>query len=259
MEKRCPTCNTDLPVESFYVSSSTKDGRNWQCIECHSRRMKTMAERNAGRKELPAARGTKRCSTCKEEKPVSEFNRNKVAASGLCNVCKQCDKVYKSIRNERHKARNQQAMPVFASDAKKKCSKCKEMLPVGQFTKDIGRVDGLKAVCRNCSTTESKKWRSENLEKALFKSARHGAIKRGLEFSISVGDIHIPERCPVFGFELTLDGKRSTSASIDRIDNTKGYIPGNIVVVSMKANHVKSDCTIDELRRLVSFYDSLPK
>jgi len=94
------------------------------------------------------------------------------------------------------------------------------------------------------------------LEKALFKSARYGARRRGLEFAITLDDIKIPETCPIFGFKLTLEGKRSTSASIDRIDNSKGYVPGNVVVVSLKANHVKSDCTLDELRRMVGFYES---
>jgi hypothetical protein len=32
-------------------------------------------------------------------------------------------------------------------------------------------------------------------------------------------------------------------------------VPGNIVVVSLKANRIKSDATLDELRQLVDFYE----
>ncbi len=252
--KLCRTCKNELPTTSFY---ELKTGLNWQCISCHKQRMRDQAKKNSGRDAIPEFKDLKKCSTCKVEKPAAGFNRSKIAASGLCNVCKDCEKSYKESRSKKYKERNSLSPMVFPEGATKKCSRCKSDLPVGFFTKDMARHDGLKAICKSCSSVESRNWRFNNLEKALFKSARSGAMKRGLEFSITLNDIVIPERCPIFGFVLSLDGKRSTSASIDRIDNLKGYIPGNVVVVSLKANHVKSDCTIDELRRLVKFYERL--
>lgn len=53
---------------------------------------------------------------------------------------------------------------------------------------------------------------------------------------------------------------RKTSAnspSIDRIDNSKGYIPTNIVVISNRANLLKKDATLDELVAIAEFYDHL--
>lgn len=44
---------------------------------------------------------------------------------------------------------------------------------------------------------------------------------------------------------------------IDRIDNTKGYIKENIVVVSTRANLLKSDATINELVMVAKFYNEL--
>jgi hypothetical protein len=49
-------------------------------------------------------------------------------------------------------------------------------------------------------------------------------------------------------------GKRPDSPSIDRIDNSKGYVKGNRVVISMRANRLKSDMTLCELRALADFY-----
>lgn len=47
------------------------------------------------------------------------------------------------------------------------------------------------------------------------------------------------------------------SPSIDRIDPKRGYVRGNVVVVSMRANSIKREATIDELRKMVAFYESL--
>ena len=86
-------------------------------------------------------------------------------------------------------------------------------------------------------------------EAYLIATARNRAKKKGIVFSISVEDVVIPEFCPWLGFRLskTRTGKRGTSPSIDRIDNSKGYIKGNIEIISSRANAIKSDCSLDEL------------
>lgn len=60
-----------------------------------------------------------------------------------------------------------------------------------------------------------------------------------------------PERCPVFGFPLK-SGKgayRFNAPSADRIDPSKGYVRGNIQVISMKANTMKQNASTEELRQ----------
>jgi hypothetical protein len=59
-----------------------------------------------------------------------------------------------------------------------------------------------------------------------------------------------PTHCPVFGFEMkneTGAGFNPTSPSIDRIDPSKGYVRGNIQIISMKANEMKQDASRDDL------------
>lgn len=58
--------------------------------------------------------------------------------------------------------------------------------------------------------------------------------------------------CPVFGVEFKWDnkGKRNynnNSPTVDRIDNSKGYLMANIRIISRRANSLKTDATIEEL------------
>lgn len=98
-----------------------------------------------------------------------------------------------------------------------------------------------------------------NRERGQFNTARHQAKKRGLKFSVKFDDIVWPEFCPVFGERLRREpkGPNDWSPSLDRIDSTKGYEPGNVIVVSMRANRIKSDATVAELDRVAAFYRNL--
>jgi hypothetical protein len=92
----------------------------------------------------------------------------------------------------------------------------------------------------------------------LFKSAKARAKKLGIKFEITESDIYIPRICPVLGIPLVPDAhsRVSGSPSLDKIDNTAGYIPGNVAVISWKANRIKNDATVDELRAIVHYMES---
>jgi len=95
----------------------------------------------------------------------------------------------------------------------------------------------------------------------LLAYARRSAGVRGLVFQITLNDITpLPVKCPVLGIPLdyaAFDGPkkkaRFNSPSVDRIDNMKGYIPGNVVVISWRANRLKSDGTPEELMRVARY------
>lgn len=96
------------------------------------------------------------------------------------------------------------------------------------------------------------KYRVKYPERQLYRTAKTRAKNKNIEFNIEYEDIVLPEFCPVLGIKLKVNagfgaGGKDDSYSLDRIDNTKGYIKGNVQVISHKANSMKSTATEDEL------------
>jgi hypothetical protein len=97
----------------------------------------------------------------------------------------------------------------------------------------------------SCSNQNNKEWRDSNPEAVLWRNAKTRAKVRNLDFDIDYDDIQIPEFCPYLKVPLV----RGTlyAPSIDRIDNSKGYIKGNIEVISRQANAMKNSASTAEL------------
>lgn len=83
----------------------------------------------------------------------------------------------------------------------------------------------------------------------MWLGARDRAKRSGRDFNIDVDDIVIPALCPILGFPLQVNkGKLCfNSPVLDRRDNDKGYIKGNVQVISSQANLLKGNCTLDQI------------
>ena len=92
---------------------------------------------------------------------------------------------------------------------------------------------------------------NKNPQKSLWMRSKISSKKRGIEFSLLIEDINIPEYCPYLGIKLRYDATSSRAhdkMSVDRIDNTKGYVKGNVQVISDLANRMKNNSTLEELK-----------
>lgn len=99
------------------------------------------------------------------------------------------------------------------------------------------------------------------LRSILLSSAKHRAQRDGLPFNLTLDDVVIPDRCPALGIPLKRGQGKCTpnSPTLDRIVNEWGYVRGNVVVVSFKANTTKSNLTLGQLEQMVKFYKGLVK
>lgn len=98
--------------------------------------------------------------------------------------------------------------------------------------------------------------RRANPARYLWRGAKSRARRNGIPFDLVPGDILVPSHCPILGIPLVIADGRQTdnSPSLDRIDYRKGYIKGNVEVISWKANRIKSNATIEELMKVAVYY-----
>jgi hypothetical protein len=125
----------------------------------------------------------------------------------------------------------------------------------GDYTK------GRRPVCKRCSANSREAERRNRNWKhkaglVMLNGSKQRAKRVGMEHTLTLSDISIPDICPVFGTPLVRESRESwnSAPSIDRIDSTRGYTPDNIIIVSRRANILKKDATIEELEALATFY-----
>ena len=96
-----------------------------------------------------------------------------------------------------------------------------------------------------------RKWERNNPEKVLYKAAKNRAKLKDWDFDIDVEDVVIPSHCPLLGIELIPrqggQGSQDASPSLDRIDSSKGYVKGNVWVISALANRIKTNATPEQV------------
>lgn len=137
-------------------------------------------------------------------------------------------------------------------NGKKWCAKCRFFLDLSEFW-DRG-LDKKEPYCKSCRKSQVKNFRLINPAKHLLRQCRAGAKKRKLEFKIDLEDIIIPDFCPVLGIPLSMDSKDNANhPSIDRIDNSRGYVKGNVRVISWRANDLKKNSQIWEMELVLKY------
>lgn len=79
-------------------------------------------------------------------------------------------------------------------------------------------------------------------------AAKSRAKRQGIPFLITKDDLEVPEYCPVLGLKLKYGAGPicDESASLDKFIPELGYIPGNVRIISNRANMLKNNMTLFE-------------
>ena len=194
---------------------------------------------------------TKGAMFCAEKMPYRtlESIRNKVSRIG--------------IDREKTSRYNQIAAP----EGYKHCGTCSQILPISCFYQkghNNAYTDVASRYCRSCSREaarrSSRKHKSSNVAnykknpaKKLWMNIKGRAKKNQIPFNLTVDDIIIPAMCPVLHIPIIPFSDSDNSPSIDRLIPELGYTKGNITVISNRANRIKSDATLEELKLVHSW------
>ena len=169
---------------------------------------------------------TKSCTRCLVFKPFSEFSANRFLECGLQSHCKVC-----------------------------------KAFLLAERRKDPAYRQKLRERARLCQP-QTRKRRRANRIADMLEQAKARAKRKGIPFDLSRSDLTIPAVCPVFGVPFVrgtdgnpvADGKLSPwSPSLDCIIPSLGYVRGNVQVISLKANTMKSNATPDQLRQFAQW------
>lgn len=135
-----------------------------------------------------------------------------------------------------------------------------------------GRVRASKLAYEAAHPEKVRQWRRNGYynhpENRLVNAARRRAKQRKVPFNLKPSDIlPLPKSCPVLGIKLVYEPsghgramyKNAAAPSLDRVVNERGYVRGNVIVVSLRANLLKGQATIEELRKIAGFYSTLTR
>lgn len=177
------------------------------------------------------------CASCKINKDELSYSKDSRRKSGLYPSCKQCQSEYaKKYKNH------------DISVLEKTCITCGIEKSSNSFRRDKSSSDGLRGDCVDCYNTKLRKYyASESGQKHLRKrnvkhrmnAAKSNASRRGIRWSLSASEyysitddvvcIYCNDYLPAFGSRL------------DRVDNSVGYIAGNVVPCCSRCNTIKSN------------------
>lgn len=76
-------------------------------------------------------------------------------------------------------------------------------------------------------------------------------MRRDIPFNLTLDDFRVPSLCPALGIPLKRGGKSTDdSPTIDRNIPSKGYVKGNVTIISGLANRIKTNATLEQIEKV---------
>ena len=203
------------------------------------------------------------CKVCKRNLELTYFYKHGVLVGDTgeyYKLCLDCRVKAREANNRRKEKKSIQAQKHYRENKEKINRRNKEYRnhnkeKLSLFEKSPKRKESRKQWI--------KEKRQQDPCRFLYYSAKKRSKNQGIKFEISKQDIIniYPKNnlCPMLNIEIypNQDKMRDNSPSLDRIIPNVGYTKDNIIVISYKANRIKNDATLQELKCIVSYLEAL--
>lgn len=259
--RQCLKCEQVLPIETFgFGGNPPHRYRQNTCRSC-MQEWNNLPEQEreaikAKKHLLIKTRTEKTCPQCKILLDIGRFFKCKYNVDGRAAHCKKCEA---ENREKRHKNRIVQRQT--STEETRKCLECGVIKPLANFNRRLATRGGIDIRCALCRSVQWRKQATDPEIRAryLYQRLKSKCIKLDIPFNLDRSDLVIPAKCPVLGMPLVFAGQKNkdTSPSVDRIVPSLGYTKGNVIITSFRANRIKSDATVEELKTITDFYAKL--
>jgi len=268
--KCCCACEDELSETEFHRNSRARDGLCAMCKKCKSNYNKARTFQPA---EDPTR--TKRCADCGKDKPATLefFSPHKRNSDGMCYSCKTCNNQKVQDWNNKHKelcvdcgkdkptcVRLPDGGSVCADCRRKRrtepCAECGRKRPVERRLPDgtalcswCSKKRHLE-ICSDCGEESVPNVRLPNgsircstcqrrrSPEAMYAVYKRGAEQRQLDFTLTAGQFEalVTQVCHYCGDSADIPGHM---IGVDRLDNSRGYLPENVVPCCWTCNLMK--------------------
>lgn len=203
----------------------------------------------------------KRCCKCKQEKPISEFYKNRTLKDGLTTACKPCHYQYRAHPTGQRKRvgdltgkRFGQVLVIKQAESDKwkkkqwlcKCDCGNDKILVGN---ELVNGRSKSCGCRRRRLMTPSEYCNENY---VLREYKTGAKRRGYTWALTRKEAVslLTTKCHYCGCSPTRVKDQRPDVSkvflhngIDRKDPSEGYIPQNCVPCCTRCNYAKRDMT----------------
>ena len=209
----------------------------------------------------------KRCPRCKKHKEVSCFSIARRNQDGLVTYCKPCAAAISRVWHEKRKSTYRGSLV----DGEKICNGCGNVKCLESFHVSKTSLDGRSAQCGECNNARTVRYMNNPENRASITAWRHEWRSRSPRSSLSVSLSKALTRrptgnpasldavmkmwkeqegkCAISGVTMTwaTGSLQSTSITLDRIDQTRGYSADNLRLACHAANTFRGRMSDDQM------------
>lgn len=221
--------------------------------------------------KLNTYRNYRTCPICGESLPLTRVYFKRLVTQGkeaFHSICKKCEDEIKKTKEWK--------------DGKLLCHCCGRYLDETNFSPNGGANpvrNNRRSQCNECTNQKQREHLinlddTSKLKKCLYLrclTAKNRAEKHGWQFNLTADyllDLWNKQKgiCALSGINMTYaikGGRIPTNLSLDRIDGNKGYIKGNVQLVCMACNQIKSDMSDADMyyfcKKIIEHYENKNK